>query len=50
MQLILRDEGGVVVPMFNNYVFALRSNVKHDVMAGNWAQDGEKLMERWWFA
>ena len=51
MQRIVSDQGGVVVPMFNNYVFAMRTNVQHDeTMAANWAQDGQKVMERWWFA
>ena len=49
MQLLVRDEGGVVVPMFNNYVFAMRSNVKHDVMAADFTLDGGKCVERWWF-
>ena len=50
MQKIVRDEGGVVVPMFNNYVFAMSDKVQHDEMAGNWDLDGNKAMERWWFA
>ena len=50
MQKIVSDEGGVVVPMFNNYVFAMSDKVQHDEMAGNWDLDGNKAMERWWFA
>ena len=50
MQLIVRDEGGVVVPMFNNYVFAMSTKVEHGTMAGNGDLDGGKYMERWWFA
>ena len=51
MQQILRDEGGVVVPMFANYVFAHSTNVAHDEqMGGNWDLDGQKCVERWWFA
>ena len=50
MQKIVRDEGGVVVPIFNNYVFAMSDKVQHDEMAGNWDLDGNKAMERWWFA
>ena len=50
MQLIVRDEGGVLVPMFNNYVFATSSNVGHfDKMGANWGLDGNRGMERWWF-
>ena len=50
MQLIVRDEGGVVVPMFNNYIFAMSTKVQHAQMAGNGDLDGGKFMERWWFA
>ena len=50
MQRIVCDEGGVVIPMFNNYVFAMRANVQHGEMAANWTLDGNKGMERWWFA
>jgi len=50
MQSIVRDDGGVVVPMFNNYVFAMRQNVEHGPMAANLGLDGNKGMERWWFA
>ncbi|MEM7224563.1 MAG: ABC transporter substrate-binding protein [Pseudomonadota bacterium] len=51
MQVIMRDEGGVIVPIFQNFVYAHRSNVKHgDKVAGNWALDGHRAMERWWFA
>ncbi len=50
MQRIVRDEGGVVVPLFNNYVFATTDKVGHGKMQGNWTLDGAKLSERWWFA
>lgn len=49
MQRIVRDEGGVVVPMFANYVFALADRVQHGTLAGNWNLDGMKFAERWWF-
>lgn len=50
MQQIVRDQGGVVVPMFANYVWATTDQVEHGVLAGNWDLDGSKLIERWWFA
>lgn len=51
MQSIVRDEGGTVVPMFANYVFATNQSVQHDgTLAGNWNLDGMKFSERWWFA
>jgi peptide/nickel transport system substrate-binding protein len=51
MQRIVRDEGGTVVPLFNNYVFACKDKVQHGPhIAGNWDMDGMKINERWWFA
>jgi peptide/nickel transport system substrate-binding protein len=51
MQRIVSDEGGVVVPMFSNHVFAMVDKIAHDeVMAGNWDLDGQKGPERWWYA
>ena len=49
MQRIVRDEGGVVVPLFNNYVFAVNAKLQHGQLQGNWDMDGNKLTERWWF-
>jgi len=48
MQTIVRDEGGVVVPLFNNYVMALSKNVGHEQMGNNWSLDGFRSVERWW--
>ena len=51
MQQIVRDEGGVLVPMFANHVMALNDKVQHDEeVAGNWQLDGNRCAERWWFA
>jgi peptide/nickel transport system substrate-binding protein len=51
MQRLVRDEGGVVVPMFANYVFAMSNKVQHDEsMGADKDLDGTKGMERWWFA
>jgi len=51
MQRLVSDEGGVVVPVFNNYIHATSNKVAHDEqMAANWANDGQKWAERWWFA
>ncbi len=50
MQQIVSDDGGAVVPMFANHVFALSDKVRHEPnMSGNWDLDGERYMERWWF-
>ena len=48
MQQIVRDEGGVVVPLFNNYVMALSTRIGHEQLANNWSLDGFRAVERWW--
>lgn len=51
MQKIVHDEGGVIVPMFADYVTGRSDKVAHEEqMAGNWALDGYRAAERWWFA
>lgn len=51
MQQIVRDDGGAVIPMFANYVFAVSDQIQHEGnMAGNRDLDGERFMERWWFS
>ena len=50
MQRIVRDEGGVPVLMYANYVSAHNKKVAHDGnIAINWDGDGFKNTERWWF-
>ncbi|HUF57457.1 MAG TPA: ABC transporter substrate-binding protein [Thermohalobaculum sp.] len=48
MQEIVMDEGGVIVPMFNNYIMALSDKVGHGEVGNNWALDGFRAVERWW--
>jgi peptide/nickel transport system substrate-binding protein len=51
MQQLVSDEGGVIVPMFANYVMARGSSVAHEPRIGsNLDLDGWKCIERWWFA
>ena len=51
MQMLVRDEGGVVIPMYANHVLAHSDKLAHGKhVAGNWDKDGGKLIERWWFA
>jgi peptide/nickel transport system substrate-binding protein len=51
MQAIVSDEGGVVIPMFASYVFAMQTTVATGELIGsNWDMDGERWMERWWYA
>jgi len=50
LQRIVRDEGGVIVPMYADYVAAASKKVNFTNPAGNWPMDGHKNTERWWFA
>lgn len=51
MQRICSDEGGSIVPLFNNYIHATSTKIAHEEsMASNWANDGQRYLERWWFA
>lgn len=50
LQVILSDDGGAVVPMFNNYVDGVSEKLHiPDEVAANWPHDGHKCHERWWF-
>jgi peptide/nickel transport system substrate-binding protein len=51
MQMILRNEGGVLVPMFANYVQAISNKVASPDKVGNlWQMDNARMAERWWMA
>lgn len=52
MQQILNAEGGVVIPMYANWVDAKSTKLAHPAGAtGNiYAMDSGRLIERWWFA
>ncbi len=50
MGMILRDDGGAVIPYFPNFVFGRRKNVKHTgQLAASWSLDGARGAHRWWF-
>ncbi|MGD8520576.1 MAG: ABC transporter substrate-binding protein [Desulfobacterales bacterium] len=48
-QKIVRDEGGVVIPMFANHIEVASKKLIIDNPAGNWEMDGNRAAERWWF-
>jgi peptide/nickel transport system substrate-binding protein len=50
MQQIVRDEGGVIIPIIANMLDAASTKVKFDKPAGNQELDGLRICERWWFA
>ena len=48
MQEILRDEGGVLIPMFANYVQAVNNRISSPDTVGNlWQMDNARMAERW---
>jgi len=49
-QQLLSDDGGTVVPMYANYVFAASTSLAHGKIAASMDMDGQKFSERWWFA
>ena len=49
MQEIVRDDGGTIIPVYAQYVFASSSKLAHGPLAANRSVDGWKSMERWWF-
>lgn len=51
MQQILRDDGGVIIPMFANYVQGVSNKVANPDKVGNlWQMDNARMAERWWMA
>jgi peptide/nickel transport system substrate-binding protein len=48
-QRIVRDEGGVVIPMFANWIEAASEKLRFENPAGNMGMDGSRAAERWWF-
>ena len=51
MCMLARDDGGTIIPMFVNFVYARRKNVMHSgSVAASWEADGARGCSRWWFA
>ncbi|MER8785611.1 ABC transporter substrate-binding protein [Mesorhizobium sp. M1006] len=51
MQRLVSDDGGVIIPMFANYVLVRRAEVAHGPSLSSVSElDGMKCGERWWFA
>jgi peptide/nickel transport system substrate-binding protein len=46
-QKIIRDEGGVVIPLFANNIEGATRKVRFEKPAGNWEMDGHRAAERW---
>ena len=50
MQEICRDDGGVIIPMFNQIVESHSKKLAHGPVSAHMELDGHKNAERWWFA
>jgi peptide/nickel transport system substrate-binding protein len=50
MQLLVRDEGGAVVPLYTNWMWAMTDKLRHGPLHNYNRIDGYKFTERWWFA
>jgi len=48
-QRLIRDEGGVIIPMFADLLLGVSDKLDHEKVAGNWELDGNRMAERWWF-
>ena len=50
MAVLARDDGGTIIPFFNNFVYAVRDNVAvGEDLAPSWELDGARGPSRWWF-
>src|SRR6056297_617426 len=50
MATLARNDGGTLIPMFPNFVYARRKNVQHGPdLAPSWQMDGARACSRWWF-
>ncbi len=48
---IARDDGGTIIPIFVNFVYARNKKVQHgSSLAASWENDGARSAHRWWFA
>lgn len=49
MSMIARDDGGTVLPMFTNYVYAASDKIgRPDLVGSTWELDGARAYQRWW--
>lgn len=48
MQAIVRDQGGVVIPMYADYVNVYRDNIGHGKIAGDFDMNGLHVISRSW--
>jgi len=48
MQELLRDDGGLIVPLFTNHIVATSNKISTgEQLSGNWEMDNWRAVERW---
>jgi len=51
MCLLMRNDGGTLLPFFNNWVYARGKGVeRNEDVAASWSCDGARAASRWWFS
>jgi peptide/nickel transport system substrate-binding protein len=50
MQQIVRDDGATIIFALPDIVVAVRDRVKNRPVSVNWEMDGDRCIDRWWFA
>lgn len=50
MQALCRNDGGTIIPMFNQIVEGHSAKLAHGPVSAHMEMDGHKNTERWWFA
>ena len=50
MQILVKDDGGAVVPMYADFIIAASGALGHDPIGGRLGLDDYRLAERWWRA
>lgn len=49
MQTLVSDDGGTIIPLFNNYLYAITDKVATPEKIGSdWDLDGQRAIMRWW--
>ncbi|WP_224715256.1 hypothetical protein [Mesorhizobium sp. CA4] len=48
MSVLIRDDGGAVIPMFADFVLASSNKVGHERIGNLAGPDNYRLLERWW--
>lgn len=50
MAVLAKDDGGTIIPFFNNFVYATSDKVMTgENLAASWELDGARATSRWWF-